>query len=111
MGIFKNLFAPKVVSIVLPRIGPIVLRIDYNNHVVSIHNSDYYDPNALSLTNGIDTVVREISRRENLDPAKYKWVYKDSEDIWDGYNPATETFISLHKATEKEAIEAILTKE
>lgn len=61
------------------------------------------DLGGMSVTNDIENVVKEISKKENIQAAEYKWIYKDSDGMWDGFNPVSETFIHLQIHLESDA--------
>lgn len=67
----------------------------------------------MSVTNDIENVVEEvITKNFKIGSGQQKVrampiIYRDSDGMWDGWNPATETFISLQKTDENEAKTAI----
>lgn len=65
------------------------------------------DQGSMSVTNDIETVVDEICSREHIDAKDYKWIYRDSNGVWDGWNPAKSLFIILRTKDEAEAIKLI----
>lgn len=84
-------------------------RADYeyfiNEGVVSIVDLDKGNK---SLTNDIENVIEEVCLRAGIKPHEYKWVYRDSGGMWDGFDPATKQFIPLGTTDENDAIKLIL---
>lgn len=66
------------------------------------------DRGRMSVTNDIENVVGEICTRQNIEAKDYKWIYRDSEGMWDGWDPVREDFISLGADNEKDAIQFII---
>lgn len=58
-----------------------------------------------SLTNDIENVAEEISKNETLDLKEYKVIYRDSQGLWDGYNPFNNRFIILRIKGKMQAID------
>lgn len=61
----------------------------------------------LSLTNDIEKCVAETLESINKKPGEILVIYKDSEDSWDGYDPAKLRFILLGKDRAEDAVRAI----
>ncbi len=66
------------------------------------------DRGGKSVTNDIENIIADVSEIEDVDPADLKVVYRDSEGIWDGYNPVTDSFIPLRASSDIEAIAKLL---
>jgi len=75
-------------------------------NIVSIIDLD----EGMSVTNDIENVVSAICKTKGINADEYKWIYKDSDGLWDGYNPITGTFIYLGTHLESDAKEMILYK-
>lgn len=48
-----------------------------------------------SVTNDIENVVSDIAMHEQIDPAQYLIIYRDSEGRWDGWDAATQEFFVI----------------
>ncbi len=66
------------------------------------------DQGGKSVTNDIDNVIADVSAIEGVDPQDLKVVYRDSDGIWDGYDPVKCRFIPLRETTETGAIGKLL---
>jgi len=66
------------------------------------------DLGGMSVTNCIEDVVDEICQLESIEPANRLWIYRDSEGIWDGWNPEQECFVILTKETAEDAVRKYL---
>lgn len=58
-----------------------------------------------SVTNDIEGVVAEIEKVESVDAKKFIVVYRDSDDIWDGWDAITQKFVILCCSTRKSAVD------
>ncbi len=58
----------------------------------------------LSVTNDIDNIIREIAAFNHINASAYMIVYKDSDNIWDGYDFVNSAFILLHETCSSNAI-------
>lgn len=66
------------------------------------------DIGSMSVTNDISNVCEYLLHTLGFklhEMAHYIWVYKDSDDIWDGYDPINNKFIPLSKLRLIDAIE------
>jgi hypothetical protein len=91
-----------------------MVRADYNARLIEEHKIWAIvdlDQGRMSVTNDIENVVDEICTVQNIEAKDYKWIYQDSDGIWDGWNPEKETFISLGVDDEADAIQLILQHE
>lgn len=79
--------------------------IDKANKVVFIED---LNRGRMSVTNDIENVIVEIANDENFEVDSMKWVYKDSDGIWDGYDPSENSFIALGVESRQEALSLIL---
>jgi hypothetical protein len=68
---------------------------------------DKYSGNSMSLTNGIEDVYSEIN---SLDILPKKVIYRDTDGVWDGWDPKTNEFIILNASSETEALEKLFIK-
>jgi len=59
----------------------------------------------MSVTNCIEDVVDEIAQNENINHSNYMIIYRDSENIWDGWIHDKYDFVGLDKKTSREAFE------
>lgn len=59
----------------------------------------------VSVTNNIENIIQYISEEENIDISEFVIIYKDSEGVWDGFNPITQDFIVISAESEEDAIE------
>ena len=57
----------------------------------------------MSVTNNIEAVIDEIAEKEGIGTVTMDVVYRDSEGIWDGYDPILHEFIILNASTLDEA--------
>ena len=64
----------------------------------------------MTVTNNIENVVSEIAKKERIAPEEFKWIYRDTDGLWDGWNPTTNTFIPLQTHLESDAREQIVYK-
>lgn len=83
-----------------------VFTFKINDGIVSIVDLD----EGMSVTNDIENVVKFICTTKGLNPQEYLWIYQDSDGLWDGWNPITNTFIYLQTHLESEAKNLILQK-
>ena len=67
-----------------------------------------HDNGGMSVTNDIENVVEYICLYSGIRADEYKWIYRDSEEIWDGWDPVKNTFVHLQMHSESEAREQIL---
>lgn len=58
----------------------------------------------MSVTNCIEDCIETICVIEGIDPMGTKTLYKDSEEMWDGFDYASGKFIFLSCGTLAEAI-------
>jgi hypothetical protein len=49
----------------------------------------------ISVTNDIENVVADIAKHEDINPAEYLIIYRDSEGRWDGWDAATQEFFVI----------------
>lgn len=61
----------------------------------------------MSLTNSIEYWIKIISAQNGFRPQDKKWIYRDSIDIWDGYDPVRNNFITLSTNSFPEALAMI----
>ncbi len=66
------------------------------------------DRGGKSVTNDIDNIIADVSEIEDIDPSEIKVIYRDSDGIWDGYNPVKYSFIPLRASSDIEAISKLL---
>jgi len=52
----------------------------------------------VSVTNDIENVVKDIEVMEKINADEFVVVYKDSDDIWDGWNNKLQEFVGLRQA-------------
>lgn len=78
------------------------------NGVISIID---LDQGGVSVTNDIENVIAEIVYKENIDPIKYKIIYRDSAGFWDGYRFLEEEFVHIGVKSEKETLESKFIKD
>lgn len=57
-----------------------------------------------SVTNDIENVITEIAYKEQIDPIKYKIIYRDSAGFWDGYDFLNENFVHIGTRSKSEAL-------
>ncbi len=62
------------------------------------------DKGGMSVTNDIECVVHEIAGIEQINPADYLIVYRDSQGCWDGWNHSDRSFVALFEKTSEEAL-------
>lgn len=48
-----------------------------------------------SVTNDIENVVADIATHQDIDPAEYLIIYRDSEARWDGWDAVTGEFFPI----------------
>ena len=77
------------------------------NGIVSIVD---LDEGGMSVINDIENVVEFICTTKKIVATEYKWIYQDSDGIWDGWDPAVNTFIHLQTHLESDAREQIMYK-
>lgn len=65
------------------------------------------DRGNMSVTNDIENVVTEIAEFEQIDPAEYKIVYRDSQGCWDGWNHKKKSFIHLFSGSDTQALKEL----
>lgn len=58
----------------------------------------------MSVTNDIENVVRDIETMEKIDASKHIIVYKDSDEMWDGWDAINSSYVPLQKMSYSEAI-------
>lgn len=58
----------------------------------------------MTVTNAIDKIVEKIQKEEGIDANEHLIIYKDTEDIWDGYDFKTNTIFFLDADNWHEAI-------
>ena len=64
--------------------------------------------NGKSVTNDIEFIINTIAAKENnIELCIYKVIYRDTVNVWDGFDNKTRKFISLNLESEYAAIEAI----
>lgn len=68
------------------------------------------DRGGRSVTNNIEIVVREICRKENIDPKDHLIIYQDSDGTWDGWDYLTEAFVPLQAKSKIEAVNKFLSR-
>jgi hypothetical protein len=64
-----------------------------------------------SVTNDIETVIKEIAAVEKIDPKKWTIVYADSDGTWDGYDYSSKEFILLNEGDYRDAVDKYLMKQ
>lgn len=57
-----------------------------------------------SITNNIENIVLYLTTKLLLNPADCLVIYRDSDGIWDGWEPTLKHFISLNQPTIELAI-------
>ncbi len=60
--------------------------------------------NGKSLTNSIEDVVENIDNAEDVDVNECLIIYRDSDDVWDGWDNVNNTFIYLGCSTAEQAM-------
>ena len=58
----------------------------------------------MSVTNSIEKIVKKICSMEKKDPKDLNIVYRDSDQIWDGWDYKTKSFIALHFTDSEKAM-------
>lgn len=76
-----------------------------NRKIVLIEDQD---SGGMSVTNDIENVVADIAFLEEIEPEKCLIIYQDSDGIWDGWDAATNSFISLQKHSWEEGLKKYL---
>lgn len=61
-----------------------------------------------SVTNDIENVIEEIIDKESINSTDWNWVYQDSENMWDGFDPFTGSFVVMQMRRREDAIKEIL---
>jgi hypothetical protein len=64
-----------------------------------------------SVTSSIGQVIKEIGEAEKINPEQYMIVYRDSENMWDGFDVKKPTFVSLQCESEESAIRKYIEKQ
>lgn len=64
-----------------------------------------------TVTNDIENVVSEICRAENIEAHHFMIIYRDSEGMWDGWDPVVEEFVPLQQDTWGKAIRKYISKQ
>lgn len=57
----------------------------------------------MSVTNNIENVIAEIAEERRFLPEEVLVIYRDSEELWDGWDTKTESFILLQTCSKDEA--------
>lgn len=76
---------------------------EIHDNVVAIEDEDM---GGMSVTSNIESVIEEIAAQESIDPEHYAWIYRDTEGMWDGFDPLTNTFYRIGAETLSEAQES-----
>lgn len=63
------------------------------------------DQGGMSVTNDIENVVAHIGEVEEIDPRNFLIIYRDSQGVWDGWNPQKNDFVYLGQQDTKAAID------
>lgn len=61
----------------------------------------------MSVTNQIEEVVAAIATKESIVAKHWQWIYRDTENIYDGWDPTTEQFILLGAHSLEAALELV----
>jgi hypothetical protein len=72
---------------------------------------DNNDTIGRSVINDIENVVMDISKEADIDPFDYLIVYRDSEGVFDGYDPRTFQFVALYEVDLMKAIQKYILKQ
>lgn len=57
-----------------------------------------------SVTNSIESIIQEIEDENQINTKNYLVIYKDSEDVWDGWDSKKNEFVILHSFNAYDAI-------
>ena len=57
-----------------------------------------------AVTNAIEQVIKEIAEAEKVNAEQYMIIYRDTENMWDGYDFKKRTFVPLQCNSEETAI-------
>lgn len=87
-----------------------MVKAEYNYALKKIINTQLIliqDKNqgSMSVTNDIENVISEICKNRKIDCKEAIVLYKDTEDVWDGFDCKTNQFIPLNGETWQEALE------
>lgn len=77
---------------------------DYTKPIIAIVDGK----SGKTVTNSIEDILRVIGKAEEIDIKKYLVIYKDTNDIWDGWDTVNEDFIPLNQKTMIDAIREII---
>ena len=58
----------------------------------------------MSLTNDIENVIEEICDAKSISPPEWGFLYQDSTNMWDGFDPLQGTFIDIQTKDRDHAI-------
>lgn len=64
-----------------------------------------------SVTNDIENVVEEIGEAEDIDPKECLIVYRDSFELWDGWDHKTQSFVPLQCRTLDDALNKLMSRQ
>lgn len=59
----------------------------------------------MSVTNDIENIIDNICIKENIDKLHYVWIYNDSEGVWDGFDPSTNSFYFIGASDIKDTLD------
>ena len=60
----------------------------------------------MSVTNNIEAIVSRIDKALDVDGSTVLWIYRDSEGIYDGYDPVIRFIYPLGASSEDVAVTA-----
>lgn len=79
-------------------------KLDEINQLIVIEDQN---TGGMSVTNDIENVVEAIAEKANIDPLDYVVIYKDTNGLWDGWDPILERYIILGAKTLDAAVKII----
>jgi hypothetical protein len=91
------------------------IRSDFDFEIVEVNGRDAIiiqdlNKGRMSVTNDIENVVAYIAKLNDLDPASYLIVYRDSEGTWDGWDAKRRDFVALGEQAFEGAISRLTEK-
>lgn len=85
-------------------------RADFTHEITSYNGFpvlkiEDLDLGNMSVTNNIEEVVRDVEVMEKIDAKNYVIIYKDSDDMWDGWDAVKQSYVPLQKTNYTAAVE------
>lgn len=91
------------------------MNIQIYNQPVEAHAYEIFDDvvaiidckKGKTITNSIEYWIKLICQQNGFNPQDKKWIYRDSIDMWDGFDPIKKEFIAISTTSFAEALAII----